>query len=208
LQWGVASRALAGQTESGDQYLVELWPQGALVAVVDGLGHGNKAAHAAHLAIATLKISVAEPVEWLLQECHRELRQSRGVVMSLAAFNALTSTVTWLGVGNVEGVLLRAEATAQPVNESLLLRGGIVGYRLPPLRSITLPLKAGDTLIFVTDGIRSGFIKELSRQDNNFKSFHTLTPPQELANHVLARYSRDTDDALVLVARYAGTTPA
>jgi len=53
----------------------------------------------------------------------------------------------------------------------------------------------GDTLIFATDGIRSDFLNELlSPRDS----------PRTLADRVLAGWGRQTDDSLVLVARYLG----
>jgi hypothetical protein len=55
----------------------------------------------------------------------------------------------------------------------------------------------GDTLIFATDGIREGFTEGLALSD----------PPQQLADRILARYTKGTDDALVLVARHAGWGP-
>jgi len=45
--WGVAERALPGQTVSGDKYLVKPLADGVLLAVVDGLGHGGEATAAA-----------------------------------------------------------------------------------------------------------------------------------------------------------------
>lgn len=204
IEWGAAARALAGQAESGDQYLVELFPNGALLAVVDGLGHGDNAAAAARLAVVTLKETAAGPVQTLVQRSHERLRQSRGVVMSLASVNALDHTITWLGVGNVEGVLLRADPAAKPATENLVPRGGVVGYHLPALRPVTLPVTTGDTLIFVTDGIRSGFVKKQRQASGSSAGQPQTTSPRQLADHILAHYGRTTDDALVLVVRYWG----
>jgi hypothetical protein len=115
-------------------------------------------------------------------------------VISVAAFNTREETMTWLGVGDVEGRLLRARGSAGPRMESLLLRGGVVGARLPTLVSEVIPVQRGDTLILATDGVRSDFLDA---------PLPTL-PPRELADHVLGRFSTQTDDALVLVARYLG----
>ncbi len=204
IEWGVAGQALAGETESGDQCLVELFPNGALAAVVDGLGHGAKAANVAKTATATLKEYAREPVTSLLNRCHQKLRGSRGVVMSLASFNALKGTMTWLGIGNVEGALLRADAKSTSLYESLLLRGGVVGYRMPKPRVVTLPVKRGDTLIFVTDGIRSDFIKRQIRENPSSQPLDKTEPPQQIADYAFTQYSQGTDDALVLVVRYVG----
>src|SRR2546426_2471900 len=54
IDWGVATRALAGETESGDLHLVKRVGRGTLVAAVDGLGHGAEAAAAARAAVAAL----------------------------------------------------------------------------------------------------------------------------------------------------------
>jgi len=57
LEWGVAELVLPGQTESGDRYLVTPTPEGGLVAVVDGLGHGAEAAEAAKGAVRSLSVT-------------------------------------------------------------------------------------------------------------------------------------------------------
>lgn len=195
LAWGVAQHTLAGEVESGDAYLVEGRSDGALAAVVDGLGHGPEAALAARTAIATLTDHAGEPLIDLTRRCHESLRRTRGVVMGLAAVDGSEQAMTWLGVGDVDGVLLRADPGAR--TESLLMRGGVVGYQLPALRASTLPIHRGDVLILATDGIRAGFAEKLDLQRT----------PQQIADHILAEHCRGTDDALVLVARYQGRKP-
>ncbi|MBN1178853.1 MAG: SpoIIE family protein phosphatase [Anaerolineae bacterium] len=195
LDWSVASQAKPGFSESGDQYWAKLLPGTAQVAVIDGLGHGDKAAEVARAAIDTLDEHAGEPVVALLERCHRALLKTRrGAVMSLAAFDGHAGTVTWVGIGNVRGVLLRANPGAERPRESLLLRGGIVGYQIPTPRPVVLPIAPGDTLIFATDGIRSGFVEELNAHDT----------PQAIADRIFEAFGRGTDDALVLVARYNG----
>lgn len=191
IEWGVASRALPGQPASGDLNVVKSFSDGLLVAALDGLGHGKEAAAAA-VAAATLEMNAGEPVMTLFQRCHEALRATRGVAMSVASFNVSRSLVTWLGVGNVEGVLLRRSFTRAVAEVPLLLRAGVVGFQLPSLDVEVVPVSAGDTLIFATDGIHSNFARGLAR---NY-------PPQKAAEKILARHARATDDALVLVARY------
>src|SRR5207245_2030712 len=84
LEWGVATLTLAGQLESGDLHLVREVGGGVLVAVVDGLGHGEEAAAAARLAVTTLDQFAPEPIASLVQRCHEALRGTRGAVMSVA----------------------------------------------------------------------------------------------------------------------------
>ena len=133
-------------------------------------------------------------VDLVIKHCHRELRGSRGVVMSLAAFSVRDETMTWVGVGNVTGLLLRADQGAERPRETLLSRGGVVGYNLPSLYPVVHSVYPGDTLVFASDGLRSGFTDGVILDDS----------PQQIADHLLENYSRGTDDALVLVARYIG----
>ena len=192
IDWAVAAQTLAGQTESGDQHWVKVCAAQALVAVVDGVGHGNEAAQASRSAIATLQQFAGESPLALFERCHQQLRSTRGVVMSLAVFSASDNTMTWLGVGNVEGVMLHPQVHAPPRQESLLLRPGILGVRLPRLTASVIPVSAGDVLIFATDGLREGFEAHSNLRDS----------PQQIADRILDQYGRETDDALVLVARY------
>ncbi|HKF51919.1 MAG TPA: SpoIIE family protein phosphatase [Candidatus Acidoferrales bacterium] len=190
---GVAAQALPGQTEIGDRHAIVQFDGGAMVAVVDGLGHGPGAAAAARIATEVLEQNARESVLTLVRLCHEELKPTRGVVMSLASFKASDATVTWLGVGNVEGVLLHRDPYGTVGQEVLPLRGGVVGDQLPSLVASIVPVSRGDTLIFVTDGVRLGFADGLRPGS-----------AQAIADTILARFARGTDDALVLVARYTG----
>src|SRR6266568_4513859 len=108
--------------------------------VLDGLGHGEEAAAAANMAARVLQASENESVISMLKRCHEKLRSTRGVVVSLAAFNAVDENMTWVGVGNVEGILLQADPAGNPGYEYLTLRSGVVGTRLPMLHAAIVPV--------------------------------------------------------------------
>jgi len=114
--------------------------------------------------------------------------------MSIASFDTSHGLVTWLGVGNVRGILRRNGLMSIPRREELLLRGGIIGGEIPPLQASVLPVSHGDTLYLATDGIGGEFEQDL------------LSPelPQRTAEVILSRYASGDDDALVLVARVMG----
>lgn len=194
VEWGQAARALSGP--SGDLAIVRPFDDGALVAVVDGLGHGAEAAEAARLAGEQLERYARESPIALLRRCHEALRGTRGAVMSLASFNTRDDTMTWVGVGNVEGVLSRAQPVQGATRETVLLRGGVVGYDLPPLQAFVVAVAPGDTLVFATDGVRPEFTGGL----------RPSIPPARQAEELMARYGKVTDDALILVVRYLGTS--
>lgn len=189
---------MAGQVTSGDRHLVTPFPGGVLVAVVDGLGHGPEAAEAAAQAVRTLESHPEQPVISLVKRCHEALRGTRGAVMSLASYSARDSTMIWLGVGNVQGVVLRRPHKMPEGRESLLLRGGVLGTQLPPLTAAVVPVRWGDILILATDGIRSEFARNVIVTD----------PVKTIADRILTEHTKGTDDALVLVSRYLGTEGA
>jgi negative regulator of sigma-B (phosphoserine phosphatase) len=197
VEYGVAKFVLTGQEESGDHHLVCCNRNGVLVAAIDGIGHGEEAANAAKAAAALLKSSADEPIISLVERCHEGLRATRGVVLSLACIDAEHGMMTWLGVGNVQGVLMRSDSKKGNAQESLLLRAGVVGSQLPALQATVLPIVPGDTLFFATDGVRSDFSVTLSAREN----------PQKAADRILEQYRSGNDDALVLVSRLKGISP-
>jgi negative regulator of sigma-B (phosphoserine phosphatase) len=192
LRWAVASRALNGADATGDSYVVVPNPRGMVVAVIDGLGHGREAAGPAGIAAAEVTKRAHEPVASIMQCCHQALLQTRGAVMSVAAFDFIDRTMTWIGIGDVAGILVFGDSSARPSQTVLVHRGGIVGSSMPSPRPWIVPISDGDTLIFATDGVKTGFESGL-----------LLHPePATTANQILDRHSKGSDDAMVLVARF------
>jgi serine phosphatase RsbU (regulator of sigma subunit) len=193
-EYAVASRAMAGERQSGDAALVCARGEGILVAVVDGLGHGEEAAAAAEVAIRTLREQTGQPVDLLFQRCHENLQTTRGAAIALATLETASATVTWSGVGNVEGILVGPTQRGGHRKQSLTNRGGVVGYRLPAVQASVFQISPGDLLIFATDGIDERFTSgEIPRG-----------PPDRVARAILERHGKATDDALVLVLRWRG----
>jgi negative regulator of sigma-B (phosphoserine phosphatase) len=197
LHWAAASRARRPGEASGDDCLVRPWRGGVLVAAIDALGHGPEAAQAALAARATLETEPDESLQHLLQRCHARLRGTRGVVLSLAVFDETRATMTWIGIGNIRGVLARARPHPGGRDGALLLRPGIVGRTLPRIEPHALAVEPGDRLILATDGIAPDFGHHPLPQE----------PPQHQADRILERYVRGDDDALVVVAVYQGSAP-
>jgi serine phosphatase RsbU (regulator of sigma subunit) len=187
--WGVASLPLPGERESGDVSVVQPFDKGVLVAVVDALGHGHDAAQAAQVAAATLERYAHEGPVYLLRRCDELMRPTRGAAISVAWFDTEQRAMTWLGVGNVTGALVRADPTARPQVRQLIVHSGVVGYHLPELHPSALPVVPGDVLVLATDGVRSDFADSLP----------AAMGPQPLAERILKDYATRNDDALVLV---------
>lgn len=187
---GVAARPMPGQTESGDRHVVADVHDGALVAVMDALGHGPEAKEAAQIAADTVETYAREPATVLFQRCHERLARTRGVVMSVGTFHR-RGTLTWLGLGNVDGVLVHPQPDGAGRCDWLLVRSGVLGARLPLLRPSIVRVAHADTLYMATDGVRLD-AADLGSRDR----------PQRIADGILHRHAIENDDALVLVARY------
>jgi hypothetical protein len=97
-------------------------------------------------------------------------------------------------VGNVDGILLRAEPGAGPPRTPVPLASGILGHKLPTLRSSVLSIRRGDVVVLASDGIRRSFELAIRKRES----------ARAIAERILGEHHVKTDDALVLVARYLG----
>ena len=133
----------------------------------------------------------------LAHHCHRALARTRGAAVALAYVSTTASTLTWLGVGNVEGRLITADQRTRPptASASLRLRPGVIGHQLPEVDTATLDIHRGDLLILSTDGITPGFGEELDVSGSS----------QRIAERIFAEHWTVADDGLVLVLRYLGS---
>lgn len=189
--WGIAGRALSGEPKSGDLAVAVEHEEGVLLGVFDGLGHGPEAAEASELAAEIIRDHPERPVEWLVRECHDALLRTRGVVMALVSLRSERSV--WIGVGNIEGKVIRPGLEPfSPVTLPQL--GGIIGYQLPVLHPSLLRLSPDDVVLLATDGLRTDFKTDVT----------STRPVQEIADDLLENFGKTNDDAIVLVARYYG----
>lgn len=190
LEWSAARLPKEGEDYCGDRYLVKEAGAKVLAAAIDGVGHGANAEEAAQTALKTLQSFSGEPLIPLVERCHKALRTTRGVVMSLALFDTAAHTMSWISVGNVDGILVKAGGENK--NKNIILRGGIVGYSLPSLQASVFPVTPGDLLILTTDGVEKDYI--------NDTSYNKTTA--EIVDYISSNFFKRLDDALVFAARY------
>jgi negative regulator of sigma-B (phosphoserine phosphatase) len=194
LERGVAGLPHKGEPRSGDLAVFAPSSRGGLFVVIDGLGHGAAAADASEAAAAVITEHVEDDPQRLLERCHAELRHTRGAVMTLAWFDLEARTMEWTGVGNVEARFVRAVDGPNARYASPVVLGGVVGYNLPQVRMGTVALEPGDAVAIATDGVAADFSVSLETGVN----------AQELAERLLERHGKGTDDALAAVVRYLG----
>lgn len=194
IEWGIATRCRMGEVTSGDLGVVRLLPEGALVAGIDGVGHGREAARAARRAAAVMRADPCEDLVRLVQRCHVALHGTRGAAISAAFVSACDSRVSWLGVGNVEGRVLSGDPAATRPKGSLALGRGVPGYELPAMRAATVTVRPGDVLLLATDGVDAGFADSLELAGSS----------QAISERIVSDHWKRSDDALVIVVRYLG----
>jgi len=190
LDFGVAGAALEGEERSGDLAVFAPTSAGGLVCLIDGLGHGAAAADAAEAAAEVIRHHAEAAPQELLDRCHEALKETRGVVMTLAWFDVGTSELVWTGVGNVDARLWHPSEGGR--HDVALVFGGVVGYQVPRVRPSKLTLAPGDLLVMVTDGIDPGFAAALDGGG----------AAQTVAERIFSAHGKGTDDALVTVVRY------
>jgi len=194
IEWSVSSRRRPGEDVNGDLGLVRVVGGGVLVAAVDGVGHGVEAARATRAAGAVLREDASRDLVGLAEQCHEALRSTRGAAISLAFVCARAGTMTWLGVGNVEGRVVGGDSPTKRPKGSLALQSGVAGHHLPRLTPATLPLVPGDLLLLATDGIAAAFADSLK----------TTGSTRAVGQRILSEHGRASDDALVVALRYLG----
>lgn len=197
-EWAAKARPRPGEQVCGDRPIaVQVNGTGALMGVVDGLGHGAEAARAALCGVEVLRDACAEPLDALVRRCHRAMADTRGAAMTLAQIDFPSNTLRWIGIGNVSANLVAKKPGGVEVRSSARLVGGIVGYRLPEiLKPQDAAIRPGDLLVIASDGIT----------DDHLDDIDFAAPALAIAEQILSRYSKDNDDALVLTARHRGAS--
>jgi negative regulator of sigma-B (phosphoserine phosphatase) len=194
VEWAVASRPCDGEHVSGDAAVVVPAGDAVLFAVIDALGHGPRAAETAEAAVAVLRGFAGEDVAAAIEGCHDGLLGTRGAAVSAVRYSSSAQSLTWAGIGNVEALLVRGAGVSPRPTDALPLQAGVVGGGIPEVRVARLPVERGDVLLLATDGVDPRFADRPEASG----------PPQQLADRLLARHGRETDDALVLAARLLG----
>lgn len=183
----IAERPFPGEQVSGDACCITWYDQCCRIAVIDGLGHGPAAAQAAQAAVRRLNEQPTLNPAAALEACHAALVGTRGAAISIVRLDLANRQLTFAGIGNVDG---RSGAGASTMRLSPYR--GIVGSTRHQIRSFDYPLAADWWLLLHTDGVSNRLeLPHLTGADAAMLQSH--------ADHLLARWSRSTDDATVLL---------
>jgi len=196
----IAKHAFPGDPHCGDE--CAWWHIGREVTlcIVDGLGHGEHAERTARAAVEYVAGHLAQPLVDIFAGCDQALRRTRGAAMGIAVINIgegesggedeEAGTLTYAGIGNTRAMIVREACPVVGLSSNYGIVGG--GYR--KLAPETVGLKPGDLVILTSDGIKERC--DILAYDDALRA-----DVQQLAENILHDWSRETDDAAVLVFR-------
>jgi len=185
LETSVLSRPLPGFKENGDGYYINVRPDSAVLAVIDGLGHGPEAEEATSRAISVIASDDRAPLLDVVRRMHEALRRTRGCVIGLARI-VPDGKMEYVGMGNI-----RAHIFSSGKARSLLSYSGVVGGNMRTVRPMSYDIPSGGTLFIYSDGV-----KHLSLESRLLS--HSV---MELAHNLFSENAKRNDDATLLVAR-------
>ncbi len=189
LEFGAATRPCPGSRINGDSFVIIRNDRIALVAVIDGLGHGQFAYKAARNARNYIERHYTQPLENIFAGVDRACRSTRGVVMAMARFELLNNKMLFGSIGNI-GV--KVFGTSKSMN--FVIRRGIIGLNAPRPVITEHEWDPSYVMVLFSDGIRSHW---------GWKDFSAVAhgSATEIARYLLHKFAREDDDATVLVIR-------
>lgn len=188
MKYGVISNALFGSGFNGDSYVIREFDGNSLIAVIDGLGHGQTAYVVAQEAADYVQKNYRKSLVSILEGCHKALRGTRGVVMGLVKVDFEGSRLFFSGVGNI-GIRVVGKKPVKPISVP-----GIIGHNVKKLFEEGFPYTRGDTIFIYSDGISDRFV-DPGKPDLKGKGL------QEIAEEIVREFGRDQDDATIVAAR-------
>jgi anti-sigma regulatory factor (Ser/Thr protein kinase) len=188
-RWGAFTRPQVGEESNGDGYLIKTFENRQLIAIIDGLGHGEGARMATSAAIASIEEHSEAGVEAIMRATHEALRPTRGAVMGLAAIDWSSHTIEYSGIGNAD---FRVLGGGKPLR--FISLNGTLGSRLDRIKVFKEPLPRAATIAMSTDGISDRWDLE------NYPGLLGLDP-QLLCAVIMRDYGRTNDDSTILCGR-------
>ncbi|MFP5248104.1 MAG: ATP-binding protein [Thermoanaerobaculia bacterium] len=178
-----------GEEYAGDAWVAVQAGDATMVAVADGLGHGQGASIASQSAIRVFARDNGEALERLMQDAHGALRPTRGAAVGLARIHGAHGRIDFAGVGNIAGTIAADDGVRRVVS-----LGGIVGHEMRKVQTFSYPWTASSVLVLQSDGVSASW------NAANYPGLmqHDLV----LIAAVLYRdFVRGNDDATVVVAK-------
>jgi anti-sigma regulatory factor (Ser/Thr protein kinase) len=187
IEYGVVSLADGRYVINGDAYVIkEFEGDKVLLAVIDGLGEGEKANKAANFAKDWIEENYKSPIATIIRRCDKSLKKQSGRGSAMGLLLLKPRSLGYIGVGDTFVKVFSRHKL------SLHGRGGIVGQSLPKLKLQKFSCNRRLTIIMCSDGIHFRFTE---------KDLPLKKSAQQIADFIMKNYIREYGDATVLVAK-------
>ena len=186
-KFSVLSRPKFGEELSGDAYFIQHTHDGVFFSVIDALGHGKEANRTVVTALEILTNCYTDDLADIAATCHRGLKDSRGVALGMCRVRQQERVVEHLCIGNVELRLYQGVKEQHTV-----CFNGTLGMETERYHVSSYPYTTQTALVMFSDGISGKF---------KLSEYLLEKTPVEIASYVFRNYSREYDDATVLVLK-------
>lgn len=176
---------------SGDGWTMRRRHAQSTILVVDGLGHGVEAAHAAHTAQDTFHNHTSDEPAALIAAIHDALRPTRGAAAAVVHLDAQQRLVRFAGVGNLGACILAGDSVRHLVSHN-----GTAGHSVRRIQEFSYPWPEHALLVMHSDGLTTRW--NLTHYQG-LRSCH----PTLIAGVLYRDFSRGRDDTIVVVVRDA-----
>ncbi len=173
-----------GETMNGDAYFVRETDGCTVLAVIDGIGHGDPAHAASQKAVECLDAccNPDQDLDYAIRSCHESLQSTRGAVLAIA--RVVDDCIRFAGIGNITALKVRKEES------HFTSMNGVIGRNLKTVKVFSYPYNEGDTILMYSDGIRGLDIVD----------YDLSLDLHELGEAILLNHRVD-DDSTILLAR-------
>jgi anti-sigma regulatory factor (Ser/Thr protein kinase) len=184
-------RPVPGEVECGDDWARASRPNGTLLLVVDGLGHGAGAAEAAARAVALFQEHRGLAPAEILERIHAGIRSTRGAAGAVIEVDLARTLARFAGVGNIATSIVNGGVVRHLVSHS-----GTLGHEVRRIAEFTYPFPQGALLILHSDGLQQRW---------SLDAYPGLTArhPAVIAGTLYRDFRRERDDVTVVAARAA-----
>ncbi|WP_028582037.1 SpoIIE family protein phosphatase [Desulfogranum japonicum] len=175
----------------GDTGFIRQTGNSYLLALVDALGHGEKAEDIARKAEAFLQENAnkEDPAD-IIRGIHQCLRETRGAVAAVCRLEIPTGRILYSGMGNITLRIFGKNP------QSLITRDGILGYRIPNPVTDEVLLNPGDIFVMSSDGLREHY-------DPDIYPGLLQGTSRDICLNLMKKLGKGTDDMSCIVLRYS-----
>jgi serine/threonine protein phosphatase PrpC len=174
---------------NGDAFFIKRWKQYILIAVIDGLGHGQFAHRASITALSYLEKHYDQQLQDIFRGVGRACRSTRGIVMAMARFDWMDGKVVIGGIGNIEIRIFE-----NGVDPGIVSKRGIIGGASPVPLIKEFPWDEKAVMIMHSDGIVTHW------KWRDFPEYQGESASM-LAHTMLSKLARDNDDATIVIVK-------